>query len=430
MNPSINGGNGHTDRAALCAVVSTDATFVDALRSSPPFQAGEFRLEIEIRAPYPDIIDADLNGLRTLDPDVIILDLESDLSIGLKFAEFLSENGLGTVLIGSAAKRSPDVLIDLMHAGISDFVPKPLSADDLIKALRNAQRRLGKRDGQDDSRGPGELIVFFGVKGGAGCTTLCANTALDVHRASRRRTLLLDLDLELGEIALQLGEEPRFNMVDLVRNFHRVDSELLASYIGHHASGIDVLSAPYRPAGFEALTHERVAQILSFLRSQYDYVLVDAPRVINPATIAAFEAADWLLLVTPPDLPGVRNVTRCLPLIEEVVGERDETWARLVVNRYDPRGLISLRQIEETTGRPVFATVRNDYRTVANAISARRPAVLAGRSDFAADVRALAGKLAHLELEPRQGWLRGLVHSLRPSVALRDSRRGEVKASA
>jgi pilus assembly protein CpaE len=430
MSPSVNGGKGHLDRAAICAVVSTDAAFIESLQSSPPFQSGAFRLELDLRVPYPDILDSDLERLRTVAPDVVILDLESDLPIGLKFAEFLGDSGIGKILLGSASPQAPDVLIDVMHAGISDFIPKPLTGDELGKALRSAERRLGKSDGGAEDRPPGELFVFFGSKGGAGCTTLCTNTGIDVHRASRRRTLLLDLDLELGEAALQLGEEPRFNMVDLVRNFHRVDSDLLASYIGHHSSGVDLLSAPYQPAGFEALSHERVTQILAFLQSQYDYVFVDVPRALNPATIAAIEAADLLILVTPPDVPGVRNVARCMPLLEEFRGERPRDWICLVVNRYDPRGIVSLKQVEEATGLPVFATVRNDYRIVMNAINENIPAVLAGRSDFASDVRELAGKLAHIEIKKRTGWLRGLVQSLHPSGTARAGHRREVEASA
>lgn len=423
-----------TPRVATCAVISNDAKFVKALRSSPPFESGSFQVAAEIQRPYPDITDADLDELRELDPDLVILDLESNLPVGLKFAEFLADAGIGDVLLASAPPQSPELLMDVMHAGVSDFIPKPLSSDAVEKALKSARRKLGKPDETaEEERSPAEMFVYFGAKGGSGCTTLCTNTAIETHRMSRKKTLLVDLDLELGDTALQLGEEPRFNMVDLIRNFHRVDSDLLASYIEHHESGVDLLSAPYQPTEFEPVSRDRATQILAFLRGQYDYVFVDAPHTlnpaINPATIAAIDAANHLMVVTTGDLPGIRNLTRCLPLLSELGGHRSDEWIRVVLNRYDPRGLISLKQVQETSGSPVFATVRNDYKTVSNAINEGTPAVMSGSSAFAEDIRGLAGKLTGMETESKRGWLVGLARSLRIGGARADSLGPEVRTS-
>jgi pilus assembly protein CpaE len=430
MNETRSATSGPNERPASCAVVSSDAVFVKDLLSSEPFERGEVSVEAQISLLYPDITDTDLEELRALDLDIVILDLESDLPIGLRFAEFLGDLGIGRVLLASAPPQPPDVLLDVMHAGISDFMPKPLTALDLDKALQSARRRLGRSDPSRSRSTPGELLVFIGARGGTGCTTLCTNTAVDVHRASRKRTLLVDFDLEMGDAALQLGEESRFTMVDLVRNFHRVDSDLLASYIGHHASGIDLLSAPYRPAPFEPMSADLVTQILAFVQTHYDYVFVDVPRTLSPATIAALEAADHLFLVTTSDLPGVRSVTRRLPFLQELSGERGDDWIRLVVNRFDPRGLISAKQIEETVSHPVFATVRDDHETVMQGINDSTPAVTLGTSDFAEDVRMLAAQIAELQLEARSGWLRGLVRSLRPTAPGRKGHHREARARA
>lgn len=417
MSPSRSEGFEQSGRAVSCAVVSTDRGFVEALQSSPPFKSGAVRVDAEIRTPYPDITDADLKELRRVDPDVVILDLEPDLAIGLKFAEFLVEAEIGRVLLASAPPVSPELLLEVMHAGISDFLPRPLTDQAVERSLKTVRRRLGKGGDPGQERTPGQVLVFFSAKGGTGCTTLCTNTGVAVHRASRRKTLLLDLDLELGETALQLGEEPRFNMVDLVRNFHRVDSDLLASYIEHHESGVDLLSAPYQPTDFEAMSGERVSQILDFLRLQYDYIFVDVPRALNPAlnpaSVAAIETADQLVLVTTPDLPSIRNLTRCLPLLKSLGKDRPDDWIRVVVNRYDPRGMISPRQVEETIGHPVYAAVRNDYKAVMAAINESKPAVTVGSSNFAEDIADLAAKIAGVSRESKGGWLKGLTRSFR-----------------
>lgn len=398
--------------AATCAIISTDPDLVSAVRSSEPVRSGALEVAVEVQSACADITDVELQELRESDPEVVVLDLEPNISIGLKFAQFLADEGLGGVLVASATPQSPELLMEAMHAGVSEFLPKPVTEEETEQSLERVMRKAGGGGGGREERDPGEVIVFFSAKGGTGCTTLCTNTAVDVHRATRGKTLLVDLDLELGETAVQMGVEPRFSMVDLVRNFHRVDSDLLASYIEHHESGVDLLSAPHQPADFEAVGGDLLGRILSFLRRQYDYVLVDSPKTLNPATLAALDAADRVMLVTTPALPSLRNLTRCLPLLRQAKGGSPDDWARVVVNRHDSSELISLDQVEETTGYPVFQAVRNDYRTVMNAINKGTPAVMEGDSDFAEDVRSLAVRLTGVEEDQREdegGWLRRLL---------------------
>jgi pilus assembly protein CpaE len=69
--------------------------------------------------------------------------------------------------------------------------------------------------------------------------------------------------------------QPRFNFVDMVQNFHRMDADLLASYIERHESGVHLLSAPYQPEKAEVVTGEEIRRILQFLRKHYDYLVVD-----------------------------------------------------------------------------------------------------------------------------------------------------------
>lgn len=416
-----------TEHHASCVVVSASVDFLEGLRRAPSLRSDRFRIEAEIQAPFPEITDSDLKVIREIDPDVIFLDLESNPQIGLRFAQFLVDAEMGKVLVGSAPPLSSELLMEAMRAGISEFIPKPLEAATVEKSLEQVWRKTGRTSRTDRDGSSGEVITFFSAKGGSGCTTLCANVGVELHRVSRKKTLLLDLDLELGEMALQMGVEPKFSVVDLVRNFHRVDSDLLTSYIEHHDSGVDILSAPYQPADFEAVSDELVGRILRFLSGQYDYVVVDAPKHLSPATLAALKAANHVMVVTTPDLPSLRNLTRGLPLLEEIKESKGRDWLRVVVNRHESRGLVSLDQVEETLGRPIFGTVRNDYETVMQAINTGTPAVTLGPSDFAEDVRVVAGEIAGVDVETRSN--RGLLRRLLDSIRNGESRTARKESS-
>lgn len=397
------------------AVISTDREFLSELRDMLGRELPSVTLSIDIEKPYQQITDEDLSRLGESGADVILLDFDADPHVGLKFAQYLADAELDSVLVGAGEPLASDLLLEAMRAGIAEFISKPLEPEGLREAFDRIWRRLGKRHPDEIERSPGRLLVVFGAKGGAGCTTICTNLGIEIHRLTRERTLLLDLDLELGEIALQLGEDPEFSVVDLVRNFHRVDAGLLASYIEKHESGVEILSAPFRPAHFESVSADLISRILSFLREQYDYVVVDCPQALNPPTLAAIEMADDLLVVGVPDVPTVRNLGRCLPLMKDLGGGKRRDWIRLVLNRYESRGLISESDVAETVEREVFATLRNDFSAVMGSINTGEPVVLDGDSPFAQDIRQLASKITGVPVEESSGsgLLSGWLNSFR-----------------
>lgn len=376
----------------MAAVISTDADFREALESILASEGTGVEVAVEITVPFPEIADPELQSLRRLEPGIVFLDLETDPHVGLKFAQFLMDEGLVGAIVGAGTDMSPDLLLSAMQAGVLEFLPKPVTPDSVVEALDRLGRKTGKRRSKEQ-RKPGKLISVFSAKGGSGSTALATNLAVEIQRLTRKRTLLVDLDLELGETALLLGMDPRFSIVDLVKNFHRVDAGLLASYIERHESGVELLSAPYEPADFEAVSGDRIGQILQFLKQRYDYVIVDTPKTFNPITLTSFENADRLVLVTTADLQSLRNLTRCLPLLRKVGRARREDWLSLIVNRYDPRNVISLGEVRKTLGMNVFWKLRNDYQAVMESINEGVPAVMRERSKYAEDVRGLASEL-------------------------------------
>ena len=238
---------------------------------------------------------------------------------------------------------------------------------------------------------------------------MATNLAVVLHRLTGKRTLLVDLDLELGEIALLLGVQPRFNFVDMVQNFHRMDADLLASYIERHDSGVHLLSAPYQPEKAEVVTGDEIRKILTFLRQHYDYVIVDTAKSFSPATLAAFEQADLVFLVTNVDLPSLRNIQRGLPLLKRMLG-RSGDQVRLIVNRYNAANDISLKDVEHTLGLKVYWKLSNDYEAVIRSINTGKPIVLNGDSNYGEDVKALGREVTGLK--PKKGGGRGKLAAL------------------
>ena len=289
-----------------------------------------------------------------------------------------------------------------------------MSASGLAEALERLRPRLAASPEADV--GAGRAYAFFSAKGGSGSSTAITNLAIELHRTTGRKTLIVDLDAELGEISLLLGVQPQFNFVDLVQNFHRMDANLLASYIEQHSSGVHLLSAPFHPERAADITEDEIRQILIYLKGMYDYILVDTPKSFSPETRAAFEQASGVFLVATVDLPSLRNIQRALPLLRKVM-PRGSEQLHLVINRYDPNDEISVKDVEKTLGIPVYATLANDYDAVIRSVNSSRPVVMNGsKSPYARDIRALAARIGGepaAEVPERESLLGRFTHKFR-----------------
>ncbi len=408
------------------AVISTDADLRALLRQVIEDESEEtgLRIGLEVPVPFTEIDDARLEQLRQLDPELIFLDLEDDPVMGLKFAQFLGEGAPGRRIIGVGPPLAPELLLQAMQAGISEYLQKPLSEEDLQDAIDRLSRKFGRKN-EVRRRDPAKLLAIFSPKGGTGSTCVATNIAVALHVVTRKKVLLVDLDLELGETALLLGVEPRFSFVDLVRNFHRVDAGLLASYIERHESGVELLSAPFHPAKAETVTGDQIRQILHFLKQHYDYIVVDTSKSFSPPTLATFEQADHVFLITNVDLPSLRNITRCLPLLERMGSVKGEDWLRLVVNRYQTSDPISLKEIEKTLGLPVYWTLGNDFESVMNSINSGKPVVMTDKSVFARDLKSLVTTMTGITPEQADG--DGLFGGIRRMFGPKSSKRSEAR---
>jgi pilus assembly protein CpaE len=390
-----------TERTIRTALISSDRSFREMVKDAFLSHEAWTAPAIEIAAPFSAFGENELRAVRQLHPELIILDLADDPDLGIKLAHFLAESSPGQKFVAVGPHLQPDLLLSAMRAGVVDYLPRPVTPEAFQTAIERVRQLMGG-GAKDAAKQPGQLHAFYSAKGGAGTTTVATNFAVVLHRLTGKRTLIVDLDLELGEIALLLGVQPRFNFVDMVQNFHRMDAELLASYIERHESGVHLLSAPYQPEKAEVVTGDEIRKILGFLRKHYDYVVVDTAKSFSPATLAAFEQADMAFLVTNVDLASLRNIQRGLPLIRRMMG-RSGDHIRLIVNRYHSENDISLKDVEHTLGLKVYRTLSNDFEGVSRSINTGKPIVLNGDSKYGADIQALGREVTGLKAKKHRG---------------------------
>lgn len=384
-------------------VLSPDESLLRVVRDRAP--ANEFELKLELPVSPDHLTENQLKQIGLCKPRLILLDLEANPDVGCRLTAHLSEEHPEARIFAIAADPSPQFLVEIMRSGASEFLEKPVNDVDLDEALARMRRRAGPSEWAEEPEG--RVLGFFSPKGGAGVTTVATNLAVQLRRRTGKRILLVDMDLELGEIAIFLGLEYRYSVMDLVSNMHRLDDDLLPTLLEHHDSGLDVLPAPYRPRREEHLTGEQIRRVVRFLRGRYDYILLDVSNSLTTQGFAALGTVDDLFAVSQVDVPSLRNIQRCREILDEV--GRDESTLHLIVNRYDPKRQISLDEVEESLGLPVYWALSNDYDSVVYSINTGEVMVMNVPCALSREIEGLMEKITGVEKEARSSAKRGFL---------------------
>ncbi len=270
----------------------------------------------------------------------------------------------------------------VMHPG--PYIPEQIGRD-VEFAIRKAVTR--NRTASDRGTEAGTLIAVLGSKGGVGKTVSATN--LGAALATRgRRTALIDLDLQFGDVALALGLAPETTLFDLAVSGGSLDSDKLDDFMLRHSSGLRVLAAPARPDQAVSVTAQMMTTVYSLLREEYDFIVVDTPPAFTSEVIATVDVADWICMVAMFDALSLKNTRLGLDTLE-LMGHPPEQ-VRVVLNRAGTNVGISDSDAVEILGRRPDVLVPSD-REIPISINDGVPITLSGsRSPAALAVHSLA----------------------------------------
>jgi pilus assembly protein CpaE len=215
------------------------------------------------------------------------------------------------------------------------------------------------------------MITVLGPKGGAGKTLVSCNLGVALAEAGHR-VVLLDLDLQFGDVGLALGVPPGKTIYELVMSGGALDAEKLSAYLATHESGLRVLLAPSRPDQASAVSVGFLRELFDVLRASADFVIVDTPPGFTPEVIAAIDAADDLCVVGMLDSLSLKNTKLGLETLE-LMGVEPER-IRLVLNRADSRVGITREDVQAVTGRPPDVLIPS-HRDIPRSVNEARPIV-------------------------------------------------------
>jgi pilus assembly protein CpaE len=308
-----------------------------------------------------------------------------------------------TPLIATAYDPPLALVRSLIRAGAHDVIPLPISLDELETALAPIRDELAKGQGTAELQ-TGKLVSIIKSVGGVGATALLSQLAIrfaEREAAQTRQTGLIDLDLQFGDVAFQLGLNPKYSLVDLLEAGSRLDGDLLRATATEHASGLKVIAAPPEMMPIEGMPTDHLMRIIDLATREFDCVFVDLPTNWTNWSLSVAARSDLVLLVTELTVAGINRAKRQLMLLQSQ--DLSNLDVRVIINRYEKSLARTIRpdDVRTALGRDVGYTIANDFALMRMAIDRGVPInELKRKSALGKDLDALeAGVAAALGLE-------------------------------
>ncbi len=325
-------------------------------------------------------------------PNIVIMDINMPDMDGIQATGLITQAVPTAAVIMMSVQNDTDYMRRAMLAGARNFLTKPIGTEELYSTIRTVHERNkpliaqyqaiaeassvitpAKKSTGAGTRA-GNIIVVYSPSGGVGTTTIATNLATGLMKEDIR-VLLVDADLQFGDIDAFLNLQSQSTIVDLVGSVDDLDTELFDNIAVTHPSGLKVLMGPSRPEFAEEVKADpkTVANIIEKIANNYDFIIVDTPTAFDEMLLALFDIATRIVVVGMPTLPSVKNIRFVLDLFDQLGYAPDKSL--LVLNRtYDDRNrkmaTLSLEKIQSWLKREIIAKIPLvDERIVLSAIN-------------------------------------------------------------
>jgi pilus assembly protein CpaE len=334
-----------------------------------------------------------------LDPDVVLMDINMPDIDGITATEEIRQKSPHIQVVILSVQGDQNYMRRAMLAGARDFLTKPPMGDELMSAVRragemaHAERAKGVKQQQlvasvasstpvsmagFGSISKGKIVTVYSPKGGTGCTTIAVNLAIALNNEDTR-TVLVDGNLQFGDVAVFLNEQGKNTVLDLAPRVDELDPDIVEEIlVKHDASGLRILAAPQRPEMAEKVLADQYVKVLEFLQRMYSYVVIDTSPILTDVILSTFDVSDVIVLVTTQEIPAIKNARLFLDLLQTMGVDKNRVV--FTMNRYDKRIAITPDRVSENLKHEVSVSIPLDEKVAITAVNRGVPFMLDNKS--------------------------------------------------
>ncbi len=378
-------GGRETELTAL--VIAPDRDLAQQFLATVP-ETRSFQVLADLKSyPPPQTLDI---RLRQLKPDVVLLDLATDLEAACALIGFIGAFRPPIHVIGLHRENASGAIVRSLRAGATEFLHAPFDAAIQREAIGRI-RRL-RQPAVETPKDFGKVVVFASTKPGSGSSTLATQTAHAIKRMTSKRVLLVDFDLMGGTISFSLKLSHAYSIQDALQHSEHLDPALWSALVVNSA-GVDILPAPETPTS-DSVEPSRLHDVLEYARMLYDWVILDLPVVFHRLSLMALTESDRAFLVSTSELPSLHLARRAVQMLAQLGFAKDRF--QVVINRASRNDGIGGTDIEKLFNCSVHAMLPNDYFSLHRVVTLGE--TLNDECELGRAVQGLAGQLAGLSM--------------------------------
>jgi pilus assembly protein CpaE len=334
---------------------------------------------------------------KELRPNIIIMDINMPDMDGIQATTLITEAVPTIAVIMMSVQNDPDYLRRAMLAGARNFLTKPIEMDELYNTIRTVHARnkpiaaqyaavaegalelRPKPGGRESHERSGHIITVYSPQGGVGTTTIATSLASGLMKEGSK-VLLVDADLQFGDIGVMLNLQSQSTMVELIPDVDDLDTELFENIVATHDSGLKVLLGPSRPEYSDDVEKnpEALSQILKKVSDSYDFIVIDTATRLDDVVLSLFDISSRIVMVCVPTITSVKNARLVLDLFDKLKYPPDKVMLavnQLPEDRNARKTVLPLERISAYLKRPVTTAIPSNPLMVNRAINKAVPVI-------------------------------------------------------
>lgn len=262
-----------------------------------------------------------------------------------------------------------------MLAGAKAYLMKPVDIDELVDTIKTTYERYQFLDTAAPAKAPqthhAEVISFFSAKGGVGKSMIALNSALLMHDKLGKKVMLVDLDLQFGDIALMVNKQNELTIKEMFDDSPIKTMEDVQPYIHSYKSGVDMLFAPKDPESAEYISKDQINEVIELLKKHYDVIIIDTGVNYDEVTLNALDHSDRVVIVTNLEVTGLKNTKLSLRVMQSL--NYDHQKVKILVNMTNDKFGVTKANVQKAFNYDVIGYLPEDIKLVRNATNTGIP---------------------------------------------------------
>ncbi|OGV53566.1 MAG: hypothetical protein A2X49_00185, partial [Lentisphaerae bacterium GWF2_52_8] len=232
-------------------------------------------------------------------PSIAIVNfgIEDPATLDMMEAVSVSRPETEIIAIGKADTDKSQIK-ELMKRGAREYLSMPVNKDELLSSIQFIISLVQKKKVSKQSREEGlkphnsRVLTIFSTKGGVGRSLIACNLSCELAAMTREKVVLIDLDLQFGDVAMLMNVTPAKTIASLVKDMDEtgaLDENAVDTYMVQHSTGVQILAAPLSPEEGEIVKGEHITHIIEILKKSYSYIVIDTPAYLVETVLIAFD---------------------------------------------------------------------------------------------------------------------------------------------